>query len=210
MSGESEELAPSSGEVESPADSTAAREDVSASAQSDATQEATVLRTRVKTVVSWEAPLPPPALLEQYDQIVPGLASDIAKQARIEADHVRTLDTAGLKAAVGYRTPRPVDGVRSGTRNSRGFSPCDHEGRHLGSRHRLDDHGHHRRRVRSGGSQEVRQRKSKRKEFRPTIATLTGIILSRRHANLIVRIQARGLSWINVCVGSSLVGWRLG
>ena len=104
MSGENEELAPSSGEVESPADSTAAREDVSTSGRSDATQEATVLRTRVKTVVSWEAPLPPPALLEQYDQIVPGLASDIAKQARIEADHVRTLDTAGLKAAVGYHT----------------------------------------------------------------------------------------------------------
>jgi uncharacterized membrane protein len=43
-------------------------------------------------------------LLEQYDQIVPGLASEIVKRAEVEGSHLRHLDEAALKAAVGYRT----------------------------------------------------------------------------------------------------------
>ena len=59
--------------------------------------------SRVRTVsIHWEAPLPPPALLEQYDQIVPGLAREIAEQAKIEADHLRERDNDGLKASVRY------------------------------------------------------------------------------------------------------------
>ncbi len=64
--------------------------------------EATSL-SRVQSIsIHWEAPLPPPALLEQYDQIVPGLAQDIAKQARIEAGHVREREEEALKASIQY------------------------------------------------------------------------------------------------------------
>jgi uncharacterized membrane protein len=59
--------------------------------------------SRIETVsIRWEAPLPPPALLEQYDQVVPGLARDIARQAQVEASHVRERDQEALKAAVRY------------------------------------------------------------------------------------------------------------
>ena len=56
--------------------------------------------------VAWEGPLPPPALLEQFDQVVPGLAMQIAEQARIEADHVRRLETAALNASISDRVRR--------------------------------------------------------------------------------------------------------
>ena len=59
---------------------------------------------RTTTVVRWEAPLPPPALLEQYDQAVPGLASQLARQVQIAADHLQELDRAALKASIEYST----------------------------------------------------------------------------------------------------------
>ena len=59
--------------------------------------------SRVQTVsIRWEAPLPPPALLEQYDQVVPGLAQEIAKQARVEAGHIREIENNALKASNRY------------------------------------------------------------------------------------------------------------
>ena len=56
------------------------------------------------TVVRWEAPLPPPALLEQYDQVVPGLASRITKQARASESHIHELEKRALTATVEYST----------------------------------------------------------------------------------------------------------
>lgn len=57
-------------------------------------------------VVTWEGPLPPPGLLEQYDQVVPGLAKQIAEQARVEVDHVRRLETSALNASISDRVRR--------------------------------------------------------------------------------------------------------
>ena len=60
--------------------------------------------SRVQTVsIRWEAPLPPPALLERYDQVVPGLAQKIAEQAKVEAGHVREHENNTLKASIRYR-----------------------------------------------------------------------------------------------------------
>lgn len=60
--------------------------------------------SRVQAVsIRWEAPLPPPALLEQYDQIVPGLAREIAEQAKVEAGHLREHENNMLKASIQYR-----------------------------------------------------------------------------------------------------------
>ena len=56
--------------------------------------------------VSWEGPLPPPALLEQYDQVTPGLAAQIAEEAKAEAIHLREQDKAILKAAIEDRSRR--------------------------------------------------------------------------------------------------------
>lgn len=56
------------------------------------------------TIVHWEGPLPPPALLEQYDQIVPGLASRIVEQAQSSDSHVRQLEEIALTAAIRYST----------------------------------------------------------------------------------------------------------
>lgn len=52
--------------------------------------------------IHWDAPLPPPALLEQYDQIVPGLAREIAERAKAEASHVREREEEALKASIRY------------------------------------------------------------------------------------------------------------
>ena len=52
--------------------------------------------------IHWDAPLPPPALLEQYDQVVPGLAREIAERAKAEASHVREREEEALKASIRY------------------------------------------------------------------------------------------------------------
>ena len=63
--------------------------------------------SRVQAVsIRWEAPLPPPALLERYDQVVPGLARQIAEQVKIEAGHVQELENNTLKASIRDRTRR--------------------------------------------------------------------------------------------------------
>lgn len=54
----------------------------------------------------WEASLPPPALLERYDQVVPGLARQIAEQVKIEAGHVQEHENNTLKASIRDRTRR--------------------------------------------------------------------------------------------------------
>lgn len=99
-------MAPSSGDDQNSAGSQIGHEDAGTDEPTAATPERKTLRSRVETTiaVSWEAPLPPPALLEQYDQIVPGLASEIVKRAEVEGGHLRHLDEAAFKAAVGYRT----------------------------------------------------------------------------------------------------------
>ena len=53
--------------------------------------------------IHWEAPLPPPALLEQYNQVVPGLAREIAERAQVEAGHLREHENNALKASIRYR-----------------------------------------------------------------------------------------------------------
>ena len=97
-------MAPSSGDDQHSAEHQVSREDAGTDGPAAATPERNTVRRRVETIaVSWEAPLPPPALLEQYDQIVPGLASEIVKRAEVEGSHLRSLDQAALKAAVDYR-----------------------------------------------------------------------------------------------------------
>ena len=48
----------------------------------DATEGKSVAHVVRTATVRWDAPLPPPALLEQYDKVVPGLSSQIAEQVR--------------------------------------------------------------------------------------------------------------------------------
>lgn len=58
------------------------------------------------SVIHWEGPLPPPALLEQYDRIVPGLARQITEEAKAEASHLRERDEVALNAAIRDRSRR--------------------------------------------------------------------------------------------------------
>ena len=70
----------------------------------ETSRQATSL-SHVQTVsIRWEAPLPPPTLLEQYDQVVPGLAREIAERAKTEAGHVREREEEALKASIQYHT----------------------------------------------------------------------------------------------------------
>ena len=46
------------------------------------------------------------ALLERYDQVVPGLARQIAEQVKIEAGHVQEHENNTLKASIRDRTRR--------------------------------------------------------------------------------------------------------
>lgn len=98
-------MAPSSGDDQNSVGSQIGHEDAGTDESTAAIPERKTLHSRVETIaVSWEAPLPPPALLEQYDQIVPGLASEIVKRAEVEGSHLRHLDEAAFNAAVKYRT----------------------------------------------------------------------------------------------------------
>ena len=40
--------------------------------------------------------------LEQYDQVVPGLAREIAERAKVEASHVREREEEALEASIRY------------------------------------------------------------------------------------------------------------
>lgn len=61
-----------------------------------------IRETAVAVSVGWSGPLPPPELLRQYDEVVPGLANQIAEQARIEPGRLHELNEDALKAATEY------------------------------------------------------------------------------------------------------------
>ena len=104
-------------------------------------------------VVTWEGPLPPPGLLEQFDQVVPGLAKQIAEQARVEADHVRRLETAVLNTSISDRVRRQWIGMCRGLRDSCRLDVRTRSECLLGGRHRLI-HRHRRgSRIHVGGFQ---------------------------------------------------------
>jgi len=48
---------------------------------------------------SFSGPLPPPAILEGYDRIVPGAAERILAMAEADANHQREIELAALQAA---------------------------------------------------------------------------------------------------------------
>lgn len=49
---------------------------------------------------SLDPPIPPPALLEGYERLVPGAADRILSMAETEAEHVRSLDRTALAESV--------------------------------------------------------------------------------------------------------------
>ena len=51
-------------------------------------------------VVHWDAPFPPPALLAQYDDVVPGLSAQIAEQVRDSDHHIQELARKALEATI--------------------------------------------------------------------------------------------------------------
>ena len=99
-------MAPDDSDDKSPSsDGIARKEEDTATPADDATGETPVVHIEeTTTAVRWEAPLPPPALLEEYDRVVPGLAGRIADQARDSESHIREIEKKALTAAVEYRT----------------------------------------------------------------------------------------------------------
>ena len=99
-------MAPDDSDDKNPSsDGIARKEEDTATPADDATGETPVVHIEeTTTAVRWEAPLPPPALLEQYDRVVPGLAGRIADQARDSESHIREIEKKALTAAVEYRT----------------------------------------------------------------------------------------------------------
>ena len=99
-------MAPADSDDKSPSsDGIARKEEDTATPADGATGETPVVHIEeTTTIVRWEAPLPPPALLEQYDQVVPGLASQIAEQARTSESHIHELERKALTTAVEYGT----------------------------------------------------------------------------------------------------------
>ena len=97
-------MAPDDSDDKSPSsDGIARKEEDTATLADEAIGEKPVVRVeKTTTIVRWEAPLPPPALLEQYDQVVPGLAGRIADQARDSESHIHEIEKKALTAAVEY------------------------------------------------------------------------------------------------------------
>ena len=98
-------MAPDDSDDKSPSsDGIARKEEDTATPADDATGETPVVHIEeTTTAVRWEAPLPPPALLEEYDRVVPGLAGRIADQARDSESHIHEIEKKALTAAVEYR-----------------------------------------------------------------------------------------------------------
>lgn len=97
-------MAPDDSDDKSPSsDGIARKEEDTATPADGATGETSVVHIEETiTAVRWEAPLPPPALLEQYDQVVPGLAGRIADQVRDSGSHIREIEKKELTAATEY------------------------------------------------------------------------------------------------------------
>jgi uncharacterized membrane protein len=49
---------------------------------------------------AWSGPLPPPAILREYEDIVPGGAQAIMEEFRAEAAHRRQFENRALRAAI--------------------------------------------------------------------------------------------------------------
>ena len=98
-------MAPDDSDDKSPSsDGIARKEEDTATPADDATGETSVVHIEETiTAVRWEAPLPPPALLEEYDRVVPGLAMQIVEQARGSESHIHEIKRTALTAAVAYR-----------------------------------------------------------------------------------------------------------
>ena len=97
-------MAPDDSDDKSPSsDGIARKEEDTATPADGATGETSVVHIEeTATAVRWEAPLPPPALLEEYDRVVPGLAKQIVEQARDSGSHIREIEKNALTAAVEY------------------------------------------------------------------------------------------------------------
>src|SRR5712691_11175858 len=52
----------------------------------------------------WSGPLPPPAVLEKFNQVVPGSAARILKMAEKEQQHRVSYEREGLTATTGEAT----------------------------------------------------------------------------------------------------------
>ena len=52
--------------------------------------------------VRWEAPYPPPHIIERYERVSPGLGKRIVEQAMAESEHVRARDREALAGATGF------------------------------------------------------------------------------------------------------------
>ena len=48
----------------------------------------------VATSTSWEGPLPPPAVLQQYEDVLPGSAKDIFQRSEKQSDHRMRMESA--------------------------------------------------------------------------------------------------------------------
>ena len=95
-------MAPDDSDDKSPSsDGIACKEEDTATPADDAAGETPVVHIEeTTTVVRWEAPLPPPALLEEYDRVVPGLARQIADRAPDSENRIHELEKTALTAAV--------------------------------------------------------------------------------------------------------------
>ena len=65
----------------------AARQDVPASERSQSIEV-------VATATSWQAPLPPPAVMRQYEDILPGSAKGIYQRWETQSDHRMLMESA--------------------------------------------------------------------------------------------------------------------
>lgn len=62
-----------------------------------------VIQTKQTIEASFQGPLPPPALLEQYDNIIPGLAKRIIHVAEEESEHRRASERQVISAAIEHQ-----------------------------------------------------------------------------------------------------------
>ena len=62
--------------------------------------QATAARVAIQTVttIAIQSPLPPPAILEHYERILPGAAERILRLAELQAGHRRHLETTVVEA----------------------------------------------------------------------------------------------------------------
>ncbi len=64
---------------------------------------------RAQQIIQFSSPLPPPEILQKYEQIHPGLINEILELTKIQNEHRRQLESKNLEAQIIHQQKRDLE-----------------------------------------------------------------------------------------------------